>query len=566
MQVMTRTRQSIQPLTPELANQIAAGEVIERPASVVKELLENAIDAGATQVDIEIQAGGTQLIRIRDNGHGIPEQELVLALSPHATSKIYSLDDLEHVTSMGFRGEALASIASVSELTLTSRATDMGTQHAWSITTQDGKFDLIPASHPQGTTVEVHNLFHTTPVRKRFLKAERTEFKHIEDAVKRIALANFAVAFNLKHNQRKIFSLPAALTSESQLERISRLTSKDFINNAISIEFENAGLKLTGWMATAGYSRSQSDMQFFFVNNRMIRDKVVTHAIRQAYQDKLYPGRFPVFVLNLTMDPQQVDVNVHPTKHEVRFIKSRLIHDFLYFSLHEALASAVTSDDQAKQSLSNNITPFPLRESYPEAGYQSSVSVQENIKAYSLDQDAIKKKLGTAITLLDNRYLVMRNQDGLAILDINLARQQLITHQLDKQEPSRLTSRPVLIPFTVSLAMNSDVFLKKLGEQLNLLGFEFDIAGEHELMVRAVPTVLESSELKSLLQEFISKLEADITAVKQIFIENVLTTPFTNRTENWNRFLRQLESEVENLESCFHQLDEKDFSRWFKPQ
>lgn len=334
---MPSVRQSIHQLSTQLANQIAAGEVVERPASVIKELLENSLDAGATQIDIDIQAGGTQLIRIRDNGYGIPQDELPLALSPHATSKIRSLDDLIHVASMGFRGEALASIASVSELVLTSCPIS-NSDMAWCIKSKEGVFDLTPASHPQGTTVEVNNLFYNTPARRKFLKAERTEYKHVEDVVKRIALARFDVAINFKHNQRQVFSLPTAISSENKLQRLTRLINKEFIQSAVELNFENAGLKLSGWLATGDYSRSQSDMQYFFVNGRMIRDKLITHAVRQAFQDTLYPGRFPVYVLQLEMDAEQVDVNVHPTKHEVRFRQGRLIHDFLFYSLREALA------------------------------------------------------------------------------------------------------------------------------------------------------------------------------------------------------------------------------------
>ena len=349
MHIPSNSRQSIQQLSTQLANQIAAGEVVERPASVIKELLENSLDAGATQIDIEIKAGGTQLIRIRDNGSGIPKDELSLALSPHATSKIRSLDDLIHVYSMGFRGEALASIASVSEVVLTSCFSHAnGEEMAWAIKAKEGSFDLSPASHPAGTTLEVSNLFYNTPARRKFLKAERTEYKHIEDIVKRIALARFDVAINFKHNQRQVFALTAANSNENKRQRLARLINKEFIQSAVELDFENAGLKLSGWLANADYSRSQSDMQYFFVNGRMIRDKVITHAVRQAFQNTLYPGRFPVYVLNLEMDAEQVDVNVHPTKHEVRFRQGRLVHDFLFYSLREALSQSSPSSPSSQ--------------------------------------------------------------------------------------------------------------------------------------------------------------------------------------------------------------------------
>ena len=403
MQAITKSRQSIHQLSTQLANQIAAGEVVERPASVIKELLENSLDAGATQIDIDLQAGGTQLIRIRDNGHGIPQNELALALSPHATSKIQSIDDLIHVTSMGFRGEALASIASVSECLLTSHYENM----AWSIRAKEGVFNLTPASHPQGTTVEVNNLFYNTPARRKFLKAERTEYKHVEDVVKRIALARFDVAFNFKHNQRQVFSLPAAQSAENKCQRLTRLINKEFIQCAVDLNFENAGLKLSGWIATGEYSRSQSDMQYFFVNGRMIRDKVITHAVRQSFQDTLYPGRFPVYVLLLEMDADQVDVNVHPTKHEVRFRQGRLIHDFLFYSLREALSKSNTD-----KSINN--THYPAKK-YSSQNFTTDVNsnnqyaISESQTTYSstpaqslINSDGLDKQLGVAIAKLKN--------------------------------------------------------------------------------------------------------------------------------------------------------------------
>jgi len=376
MQAITKSRQSIHQLSSQLANQIAAGEVIERPASVIKELLENSLDAGATQIDIDITAGGTQLIRIRDNGYGIPQDELPLALSPHATSKIRTLDDLIHIASMGFRGEALASIASVSELSLTSLHDDM----AWSIKSKEGQFDLTPASHPKGTTVEVNNLFYNTPARRHFLKAERTEYRHIEDVVKCIALSRFDVAFNFKHNQRQVFSLPVATSDENKLQRLTRLINKEFIQAAVQLNFEQAGLKLSGWLANGDYSRSQSDMQYFFVNGRMIRDKVITHAVRQAFQDTLYPGRFPVYVLNLEMDAEQVDVNVHPTKHEVRFRQGRLVHDFLFYSLREALAQEGNVElNSGLKETSNHFNSQSYAGSFNSG---QSLSVAESFAAY----------------------------------------------------------------------------------------------------------------------------------------------------------------------------------------
>lgn len=330
----------IQLLSPRLANQIAAGEVVERPASVVKELLENSLDAGATQIEIDVEQGGMKLIRLRDNGGGIEEQDLPLALSRHATSKILVLEDLEAVSSLGFRGEALASISSVSRLTLTSRRSDAPS--AWQVQTEGRDMEPVvsPAAHPQGTCVEVRDLFFNTPARRKFMRTEQTEFKHLEEVVKRLALSRSDVSFQLRHNGRVIHQLRPARTEQDHERRISSVCGPAFIDQALSLDMcaEASGLRLWGWMGLPTFSRSQTDLQYFFVNGRIIRDKLVAHAVRQAYQDVLFHGRHPAFVLYLELDPRLVDVNVHPTKHEVRFREGRLVHDFIFRTLHRVIA------------------------------------------------------------------------------------------------------------------------------------------------------------------------------------------------------------------------------------
>ena len=567
MQAILKSRQSIHQLSSQLANQIAAGEVVERPASVVKELLENCLDAGATQIDIDIQAGGTQLIRIRDNGYGIPQDELSLALSPHATSKIHSLDDLIHIASMGFRGEALASIASVSELTLTSLHDDM----AWSIKSKDGQFDLTPASHPMGTTVEVNNLFYNTPARRKFLKAERTEYKYIEDIVKRIALARFDVAFNFRHNQRQIFSLPVAISNENKLQRLTRLINKEFIQAAVELNFENAGLKLSGWIATGEYSRSQSDMQYFFVNSRMIRDKVITHAVRQAFQETLYPGRFPVYVLHLEMDPEQVDVNVHPTKHEVRFRQGRLIHDFLFYSLREALTQegGVKSGEGFKQSGQGfNAQTYSSFNSEHHSSVSESTSVYSSSPYQNLVNDAdVNKPLGIAIAKLKNNYLLAQNKLGLLVVQLPQALQLLIKEQIQTAllEKKALISKPVLIPFNVSLNVNAESWLDKHKNNLQPLGFEFAVLGETEIMVRQVPAMLNATDLKKSIQQFINILFTSEPDFENALIEIMLGDDFSNNPSDWNKLLREIEDNgLEQLQHCYHQISDKDLAHWFK--
>ncbi len=337
----------IQVLPDQLINQIAAGEVIERPASVVKELLENSLDAGARVIEVDIEQGGKQRIRVRDDGIGIPRGELPLALSRHATSKITSLEDLEQVGSLGFRGEALPSIASVSRLQLSSCA--RSSSAGWTVQGDgsDREISTAPVAHPAGTTVDVRDLFFNTPARRKFMRADKTEFRHIENVVRRIALSSFPVAVRLMHNQRPVFHLKPATDIHQQERRVADLCGNAFMEQAIHIEHAAAGLALHGWIAQPTFSRSQPDLQYFYVNNRMVRDKLVTHAIRQAYQDVLFHGRHPAFVLFLSIDPQTVDVNAHPAKHEVRFRDSRLVHDYLFRTLHEALAGVRPDTAQA---------------------------------------------------------------------------------------------------------------------------------------------------------------------------------------------------------------------------
>ena len=582
MHAITKSRQSIQQLSTQLANQIAAGEVVERPASVVKELLENSLDAGATQIDIDIQAGGTQLIRIRDNGSGIPQDELALALSPHATSKIRSLDDLIHVASMGFRGEALASIASVSELILTSAhvvspALSPQSEMAWSIKSKQGRFELSPASHPAGTTIEVNNLFYNTPARRKFLKAERTEYRHVEDVVKRIALARFDVAFNFRHNQRQVFSLPVAISDENKLQRLTRLINKEFIQSAVQLIFENAGLKLSGWLATAEYSRSQSDMQYFFVNGRMIRDKVITHAVRQAFQDSLYPGRFPVYVLHLEMDADQVDVNVHPTKHEVRFRQGRLIHDFLFYSLRESLTQSLSQADKiTSQNALNKTDEIYSAPSYPSsftAGRYSSVAELPNSYSSSPYQNVlnndISKPLGTAIAKLENNYLLAQNKQGLLVVQLTQALKLLLKEQIKVSlaEKNKLISKPVLIPFNLSLTTPAESWLAQHENDLHQLGFEFAVLGEKEIMVRQVPAMLNSSDVKESLKQFIVLLVDSKSDISDALIKIILNDEFSQNPADWNTLLREIEViGKDQLHKLYHQISEQDLSVWFNKQ
>ena len=352
-------------LSPQLANQIAAGEVVERPASVVKELVENSLDAGANKIQIDIENGGANLIRIRDNGCGIPKEELSLALARHATSKITDLDDLEAILSLGFRGEALASISSVSRLTLTSR-TEAQTE-AWQVYAQgrDMETTIKPASHPVGTTVEVANLFFNTPARRKFLRTDKTEFSHIDEVIRRIALTKFSTAFTLTHNGKIIRQYRPAFDLNQQLKRVSAICGDDFVKNALRIDWKHDDLHLSGWVATPNFSRTQNDLSYCYINGRMVRDKVISHAIRQAYAQYLPTDAYPAFVLFIDLNPHDVDVNVHPTKHEVRFHQQRLIHDFIYEGISHALNNQEQLNWHTEPSAVENHEENTVRESQP---------------------------------------------------------------------------------------------------------------------------------------------------------------------------------------------------------
>ncbi|WP_112122993.1 DNA mismatch repair endonuclease MutL [Haemophilus influenzae] len=352
-------------LSPQLANQIAAGEVVERPASVVKELVENSLDAGANKIQIDIENGGANLIRIRDNGCGIPKEELSLALARHATSKIADLDDLEAILSLGFRGEALASISSVSRLTLTSRTEEQ--TEAWQVYAQgrDMETTIKPASHPVGTTVEVANLFFNTPARRKFLRTDKTEFAHIDEVIRRIALTKFNTAFTLTHNGKIIRQYRPAEAINQQLKRVAAICGDDFVKNALRIDWKHDDLHLSGWVATPNFSRTQNDLSYCYINGRMVRDKVISHAIRQAYAQYLPTDVYPAFVLFIDLNPHDVDVNVHPTKHEVRFHQQRLIHDFIYEGISHALNNQEQLNWHTEQSAVENHEENTVREPQP---------------------------------------------------------------------------------------------------------------------------------------------------------------------------------------------------------
>lgn len=529
----------IQQMPNQLINQIAAGEVVERPASVVKELLENSIDASSTKIDIDIEQGGTKLIRIRDNGHGIHKDDLALALSRHATSKIRNLDDLEHIQSLGFRGEALPSIASISRMSITSR---QGDNEGFKVRGQDEQSaQLSPAAHSEGTTIEVRDLFFNVPARRKFLRTEKTEFNHLEDVVKRIALSHFNVGITLNHNQRVIKQWRAADNRDEMEQRIAEVCGKAFIEQSQFMEFEAAGLKMYGWIALPSFSRSQADMQFFFVNGRIIRDKLVTHAVRQAYQDVLYHGRHPAYVLYLELDPALVDVNAHPTKHEVRFRESRMVHDFLFRGIHKALADVRPADvsgslgdpnsmpaSYAAQSAFSQSTKPSVHsmsgvQNYGSAPRQSSMALQveEQIKAYAnlssglptheaqsvAQGSADVPPLGFAVAQLHGVFILAQTAKGMVVVDMHAAHER-ITYERLKQamEQGTLASQPLLVPIGMNLSEKEASLAEEQAELFSELGFELDRTSPESIRIRQIPVILARADAESLVRDVLSDL------------------------------------------------------------
>lgn len=529
-------------LSQRLANQIAAGEVVERPASVIKELLENSLDAGADRLEIEVEQGGGKLLRVKDNGVGIHKQDLELALSRHATSKISDLEDLENIRSLGFRGEALASISSVSRLQLTSRAADAEADNGWKVTLegQNMAASLSPAAHGQGTTVEVRDLFFNTPARKKFLKTEKTEFTRIDEVVKRMALSRFDVQFSLQHNQRTIHKLIKASTEQEKQRRVGLVCGPAFVENSVCIEMEGPGLRLWGWVSLPTFSRSQADLQYFYVNGRIIRDKLVTHAVKQAYRDVLFHGRHPAYVLYLELAPSAVDVNVHPTKHEVRFRDSRLVHDFLFSSLHKALAEVTPSDQfpVGAEPGGSVAAASPLTGSNESVDYlqqpdylqqQSTLALAEsshrgyanNAWGARPDPQAIQRQmaafekltavdaevppLGYAIAQLHRIYILAQNKEGLIIVDMHAAHERITYERMKTAcQNEKLKMQPLLVPLSIAVSQSEAECAESQKQVLLSIGIELERAAAESIIVRQVPSILRNADIEQLVRDVLS--------------------------------------------------------------
>ncbi|MGV8916431.1 MAG: DNA mismatch repair endonuclease MutL [Pseudomonas sp.] len=549
----------IELLSPRLANQIAAGEVVERPASVIKELLENSLDSGARRIDVDVEQAGIKLLRVRDDGGGISSDDLPLALARHATSKIRELEDLERVMSLGFRGEALASISSVARLTLTSRTRDA--DQAWQVETEgrDMASRVQPAAHPVGTSVEVRDLFFNTPARRKFLKAEKTEFDHLQEVIKRMALARFDVAFHLRHNGKTVLSLHEANDDTARARRVSAICGPGFLEQALPIEIERNGLHLWGWVGLPTFSRSQADLQYFFVNGRAVRDKLVAHAVRQAYRDVLFNGRHPTFVLFFEVDPAVVDVNVHPTKHEVRFRDGRMVHDFLYGTLHRALGDVRPENQaagtvpitalvrpsgpeagefgpQGEMRLANNLLEPSPAEPYARpagsgsgAGYQyqytprpsSNVPAAEAHSAYREffaplpqtgavalpDSQGDIPPLGYALAQLKGIYILAENAQGLVLVDMHAAHERIMYERLKIAMASEgLSGQPLLVPESIAVSQREADCAEEHASLFQRLGFELQRLGPETLAIRQIPALLKQAEANRLVSDVLGDL------------------------------------------------------------
>ncbi|MDM8557370.1 DNA mismatch repair endonuclease MutL [Candidatus Parabeggiatoa sp. HSG14] len=561
---------SIHQLPSLVANQIAAGEVVERPASVVKELLENSLDAKADMIDVDIEQGGIALMRIRDNGFGIRRDELLLALSRHSTSKIKTLDDLDHINSLGFRGEALASIASISRITLNSRFYGDEIGHCIHLDGQENPTTPTPIAHPVGTTLEIRDLFYNTPARRKFLRTEKTEFGHIHETIKRLALSRFDVAFKLTNNRKTLMALKTAPGEDEQLQRVAMLCGPEFVEHVLSIKEESGKIKISGWVTQPTYSRSQPDMQYFFVNGRIIRDKLISHAVRQAYEDVLYSGRYPSYVLYLIIDPSEVDVNVHPTKNEVRFVQSGQVHSFLVHILQNCLAQTSprhvgppsapprgstnnkneakyhSIEERTQQTGNTNIvgeksknfhvvankgtpteqsTLHSKKNIFPHKNPSAS-TIRETTQTYKALQPPLLSEeslsnfptdvnidsspvppLGYALAQLHGVYILAENAEGLVLVDMHAAHER-ITYERMKSlyQKESITAQTLLVPVSVSVSEREAEIAEQHVELFNQLGFEVNRAGPETLIVRQIPTLLIDANVPVLVRDVLADL------------------------------------------------------------
>ena len=601
----------IHALDARLVNQIAAGEIIERPASIAKELIENALDAGASSIDIEVENAGVKRFKITDNGHGILKQDLAMALSRHATSKIENLTDLEQIATLGFRGEALPSIASVTRMTIQSR--ELNAEQAWMVSSDGNNTidDPTPVAHPVGTTIETRDLFYNTPARRKFLRMDATEFKHLDQVVRRMALSRFDVAFKLSHNGRVLLHLPSVPANDPR--RIKTVCGENVPDNSVYFDQQRDGMRLSGWAGLPSFSRSQADMQYFFLNGRLIRDKTVIHAVRLGYKDVLFHGRHPVYVLYLEMDPAGVDVNVHPTKHEVRFRSSRDVHGFIFRALaSEVGASAGTAGSlqvdaeqgaaspspQSANSVNGQISqqsplhystgPLRSRDVLSPQTVQDQISGYRQISesAFRPDSlvDAVEDQsippLGYALAQLKGVYVLAENASGLILVDMHAAHER-ITYERLKQavDDAVLAQQTLLVPVSVQL---SEMEINAWQQQQDLfkkLGLEVEQLDERVLVVRAVPELLANADVSQLVRDVLADLVAhDSSSRIEETLHELLSSMACHGSVRANRLLsiaemnallRDMEA-TERSGQCNHgrptwvEMSLKQLDGWFK--
>lgn len=578
----------IQQLPDLLINQIAAGEVVERPASVVKELVENSLDAGAHAIQVILEQGGKRLIRVIDDGCGIPKQELSLALARHATSKISSLNDLEEVASMGFRGEALPSMASVSRMQITSRTESA--EHAWQVSVSNGELsELTPAAGQAGTSVELRDLFYNVPARRKFMKADRTEFSHVDELIKRFSLSRPDVGFQLSHNNRVVRRFAPVRSELDMMARLQAVLGEEFVEHALEIDEQRGSFGIKGWVAEPRYNRAQADRQFFFVNGRVIKDRVVAHAIRQAYRDVLFHGRHPAFVLFFEMPPNGVDVNVHPQKHEVRFRDSRAVHGFIYSTLNHGLAAAgvgagaprpgteirepESADGQSQVPYQAGMAMNIGNGGQSSGGFDSrnggSVNMAELGRNYAQlvssssatggyapqrggsgphqpgagedgSEDASEVPLlGYAMAQLHGVYILAQNQHGLVLVDMHAAHERITYERLKAgQQDSGIRSQNLLVPVNVHVSEREADMVEEHMASLEALGIGCDRGGPETVIIRKVPTLLQHSDLSGLLQDVLSELASDGKSLKiESEMDEVLSTMACHGSVRANRQL-----------------------------
>lgn len=533
---MATTHHRIQQLPSQLANQIAAGEVIERPASIVKELIENSIDAGATQIKIEIEGAGSQLIRITDNGIGIHPEDLPLALSRHATSKLQNSDQLSHIASLGFRGEALPSISSVSQTIIRSRQAD--SEYGWQI---NGASSLIePATHPVGTTIEVRDLFFNLPARRRFLRSDKTEQTHILATLQRLALSRFDIGFQYSTAAKQPVQLPALTDASQYSQRIAKICGAAFLNKAFYLDQQFDDMHLVGWLSHPDAHRPQTDIQYFFINGRIIRDRIINHAIRQAFAEHIPAGRHPAYVLYFNLPLDRVDINVHPTKHEVRFRDARRIHGLLTRTLQDALA--LPASPHAKQ-------PHALPEKVAEHASSYNAGQLTSAPANTI--------FGQFITLLHQRYAITQSKDKIWLIDVQqaelaLRQQQLIT----AFNEGNLRSRPILVPISLKTTPAQAQLVAQSSEVLESVGISLQQGTSNTLILRSIPSLLQHANLPRLIQDIITSLNENNpqTAALQDTLRNHLTEQEFSQQAQVQQVLEQFDTHPKDA-TWYRQLE-----------